>query len=79
MHGKFRKSIKSISSIDKNDGACKRLVTFFILLVIGLCSACSRHMQTRDFHEADRLERTTSDDLVVRMHRPLFSLDGLYL
>ena len=44
MHGKFRKSIKSISSINKNDGACNAgLVTSLILLVIGLCSACSGH------------------------------------
>ena len=47
VHGKFRKPIKSISSIDKNDGACNGLVTFLILLIIGLCSACSRHKLTK--------------------------------
>ena len=41
------KSIKSISSIDKNDGACNGLVTSLTLLVIGLCSACSRHNLTK--------------------------------
>ena len=47
VHCKFRKSIKSVSSIDKNDGACNGLVTSVILLVIGLCSARSRHNLTK--------------------------------
>ena len=47
MHGKFRKSIKSITSIGKNDGACNALVTSLIILVIGLRSACSRHKLTK--------------------------------
>ena len=39
--------IKSISSFDKNDGACNGLVTSLTLLVIGSCSAYSRHKLTK--------------------------------
>ena len=113
MHGKFRKSIKSISSTDKNDGACNGMVTSLILLVIDLCSACSQHKLTKRLitlwltsakfcvtpcsvfcrpHMCNSLACkqeivmkltgknhfvVTSNGLVVRIHRPLFSLDGL--